>query len=86
MTLKYQCSPQQRMEEVIDVLSELHLNWEQLEENYIKVHGKYAVFAEFLPSSHVALFKYNHKWNRNTNKWTCEGMEAITLYLKQHAL
>lgn len=86
MSLNYQCSPQQRKQEIASLLDELHLDSEYIDDNNIKILGKYAIFAEFLPTGHVTLFKYNHKWKRNTHKWTCEGMQAITSYLKQHAL
>ncbi|MBM7610131.1 hypothetical protein JOD29_003410 [Lysinibacillus composti] len=86
MSLKYQCSPDKRKQEVVSLLNELNLEFEFLGENQIKILGKYLILGEFLPTGHVYLFKYNDKWKKNTHKWTCAGIQAITSYLKQHAL
>ncbi|MCD4839934.1 hypothetical protein LRS37_13845 [Neobacillus sedimentimangrovi] len=87
MSLKFQCSPEKRKQEVESLLNELNLEFEFIGENQIKIYGKkYHIFGEFLATGHVYLFKYNDKWKRNTHKWTCAGMQAITSYLKQHAL
>jgi len=86
LTLKYQCSPEKRKKEVADLIEKFNLEWEIVDENRIKIIGKYLILGEFLNTGHVTLIKYNDKLKRNTNKWTCAGMQAITSYLKQHAL
>ncbi|WP_028393993.1 hypothetical protein [Bacillus cihuensis] len=80
------CHREERKQEVIALLTELNIHFEFIEENEIKIFGKTHIYGTFLSSGHVHLEKESKRLNRRVHKWPCAGMQAITSYLKQHAL
>lgn len=72
----------QLIREKLELLGKLSLPYKYLEENEIEIFGKNDIYGVFLETGHFHLEKHS----RRLIKWTCEGMQAVELYLRQHAL
>lgn len=72
---------------VLELLKKLNLRYEYIEENEILIFGKEAdIFATFLDNGPVHLEKQNHHSDKKVDVWTCQGMQAIESYLKEHLM
>jgi hypothetical protein len=86
MKVNMKSTPEERKKEIVDLLKGLKVGFEFIEEFKFIVYGKYDIFGEILETGYVPLYKYNHVRKTNTHTHTCAGIQAISSYMKQHAL
>ncbi|MCR8871992.1 hypothetical protein MRBLBA21_005041 [Peribacillus frigoritolerans] len=84
--MNFVCTPEERKQEVADLLKELKVPYEFMGNTRIKIFGKSDIFGEFLVTGHVNVYKYSRDLKRDVRKHRLATMKAIESYMRKHAI